>query len=235
MSARFVDFEAVRARFAGRRVAIVGSAPSVLENAPGYIDSHEVVVRVNNFKTVGPRTGFRTDVHYSFYGSSIRKTAAELRADGVTLCMCKCPDAKPLESPWHEKTGRVRGVDFRPIYKNRRGFWFCDVYVPTVARFLEGFELLGRHIPTTGFSAILEVLACEPFSVYLTGFDFFASGKHNVNERWRPGDPADPIGHVPEREAEILAAIARERVLGLDPTLAACLARASEREAARRA
>jgi len=37
--------------------------------------------------------------------------------------------------------------------------------------------------------------------VYLTGFDFFTSGKHNVNEPWRPGQPDDPICHRPDLEA----------------------------------
>ena len=28
----------------------------------------------------------------------------------------------------------------------------------------------------------------EPASVYMTGFDFFQSRIHNVDERWRPGE-----------------------------------------------
>jgi hypothetical protein len=48
-------------------------------------------------------------------------------------------------------------------------------------------------------------LRFEPASVYLTGFDFFSSCVHNVNEAWRPGNPDDPIGHAPERERAWLA------------------------------
>lgn len=196
----FVDFEAVRERLQGQRVAVVGSGPSVLENDPGFIDAHDVVVRVNNYKT-GRAAGYRTDVHYSFYGTSIRKTAEELRRDGVTLCICKCTDSRPIESEWHVRMGRLAGIDFRYIYKNRAAFWFCDTYVPDDARFLAKFELLGRHIPTTGFAAILDVLDCNPSSAYLTGFDFFGSKLHNVDETWRPGHPDDPICHLPQREA----------------------------------
>ena len=94
---RFVTFEDAAARLRGKSVAVVGSAPSCLDNAPGFVDGHDIVVRVNNYK-LGPAQGQRTDVHYSFYGSSIRKTAAELERDGVKCCMCKCPNAKPLES-----------------------------------------------------------------------------------------------------------------------------------------
>lgn len=196
---RFVTFSEASEQLRGKTVAVVGSAPSVLDNAPGFVDEHEVVCRINNYK-LGPAQGIRTDVFYSFFGSSIRKTAAELQRDGVTLCMAKCPNAKPLTSEWHERNNKPLGVDFRYIYEARQDFWFCDTFVPSVEHFLRSFELLGKHIPTTGFAAILDVLACEPRSVYLTGFDFMTSGIHNVDEKWRPGDPADPIGHRPERE-----------------------------------
>lgn len=213
---RFVDIGAVRERFAGRRVAVVGSGPGVLRNEPGLVDSHDVVVRVNNHKT-GPAQGYRTDVHYSFYGTSIRKTPEELQAEGVSLVLCKCPDAKVMESRWHERMHKPHGVDFRYIYRARAAWWFCDTYVPPVAEFLASFELLGRRIPSTGFSALLLVMGCAPASVYLTGFDFFASRVHNVDEPWRPGDPDDPIGHAPERERAWLRAH-RERV-NCDATL----------------
>jgi hypothetical protein len=202
----------------GKKVVIVGSGPGVLTNAPGFIDSHDVVIRVNNYKLSG-NTGKRTDIHYSFYGNSIRKTANELIRDGVNLCMCKCPDAQFMESKWHRRMGKMNGVDFRYIYSARRGFWFCDTYIPTVDEFMRGFELLGKHIPTTGFSALLDVLECQPASVYLTGFDFFSSGVHNVDEAWKPGDPADPIGHVPDKEAQWLFANMDKQPIQLDSVL----------------
>lgn len=213
----FVDFETVAARFHGKSVAIVGSGPGSLDNVPGFVDGHDIVVRVNNYK-LGPAQGFRTDVHYSFYGSSIRKSAPELQEDGVQLCMCKCPNAKPIESAWHERNGKQIGIDFRYIYSNRASWWFCDTYVPDVERFLESFELLGKHIPTTGFSAILDVMACAPRDVYLTGFDFFDSGIHNVDEPWKSGNPQDPIGHRPAAEAAWLEANL-SNLLTFDPKL----------------
>lgn len=220
---RFVSFSEAAERIRGKRVAIVGSAPAVLDNAPGFIDAHDVVVRVNNHKC-GPAQGFSTDVHYSFYGTSIRKTAKELKQEGVKLCWCKCPNSKPLSSAWHEQRNKPHGVDFRYIYEQRRDWWFCDTFVPDDARFLKTFELLGQHIPSTGFSAIADVLDCGPASVYLTGFDFFSSGMHNVDEPWTPGDPSDPIGHSPEREAEALVGFARRQVLALDARLSEILA-----------
>lgn len=218
---RFVTFDQVAEQFRGKSVAVVGSAPSCLENSVGFVDSHDIVLRINNHKC-GPAQGFRTDVHYSFYGNSIRKTAEELKSEGVRLLMCKCPDAKPLESEWHERNHKEAGVDFRYIFSMRAAtrFWFCDTFVPSVEHFMRSFNLLGRHIPTTGFAAILDILACEPKSVYLTGFDFMTSGLHNVNEPWRPGDPADPIGHRPRLEAEWLAENCERYPLAFDAKLA---------------
>jgi hypothetical protein len=138
--------------------------------------------------------------HYSFYGNSITKPAQALIDDGVKLCLCKCPDSKPLHSEWHEQNKRQNGIDFRWIYQTRAEWWFCDTFIPDDERFMEKFDLLGGHIPTTGFAAILDVLSWQPKSVYLTGFDFFASKIHNVDERWNPGDSSDPIGHDNDAE-----------------------------------
>lgn len=183
-----------------------------------------MVVRVNNYKLIGS-AGKRTDVHYSYYGNAIKKPAAQLQADGVTLCICKCPDAQFIESAWHRRKNRMAGVDFRWIYKQRADWWFCRTYVPTVDEFLAHFHLLGGHVPTTGFSAVLDVLSFEPAQVYLTGFDFFASGVHNVNERWRKGDPRDPIGHVPATERAFLKRNLDKHPIRMDAALTRAMAK----------
>lgn len=226
---RFVDHSALLERFRGRSIAIVGSGPGSLDNEPGFVDAHDVVLRVNNYKT-GPAQGFRTDVHYSFYGSSVRKTADELKSDGVTLCVCKCPDAQPIESDWHRRRGKLNGIDFRYIYRDRADWWFCDTFVPTAEHFMTSFELLGGHIPTTGFAAILDVLEYEPKSLFLTGFDFFESKIHNVNEPWRVGDPSDPIGHRPELELAWLRGNAKKYPISFDKRLAALTAQTKPTE-----
>lgn len=214
----FCDKEYVRGIFEGKTVAIVGSGPTVLDNKTGFIDSHDVVVRISNYK-IFEETGLRTDVHYSFYGNSITKSKQELIDDGVYLCMCKCPNSQPIHSPWHERNGKQKGVDFRYIYNQRANWWFCPTYVPTDEEFLAQFELLKRHVPTTGFAAILDVLSYNPKSVYLTGFDFFSSGIHNVDEGWKKNNPQDPIGHVPNEERRWLMNNYRKHPIVLDPAL----------------
>lgn len=220
---RFVSFEDCARRFRGKRVAIVGSGPGVLDNEPGFVDGHDVVVRVSNYK-LGPAQGMRCDVHFSFYGNSITKRREDLQLDGVRLCMCKLPNSQPIESDWHRARGKLVGIDYRYIYRNRAAWWFTDTFVPDDAHFLKTFNLLGQHQPTTGFSAILDVLASEPASLFLTGFDFFTSGVHNVDEPWRPGDNSDPIRHRPDLEAEHIKDLARRHALTFDKRLAAILA-----------
>ena len=89
--------------------------------------------------------------------------------------------------------------------------------------FLEKFELLDRHQPTTGFSAILDVVACHPARVYLTGFDGFASKLHNVDEPWKAGDPSDPIKHRPDLEMAWIAQNMDRHPLTFDAKLTAIL------------
>lgn len=222
----FIDRGAVAGVVRGKTIALVGSGPGSLDNEPGFIDSHDLVCRVNNYRT-GKAQGFRTDLFYSFFGGSIKKTREELQADGVKLCLCKCPDSKFIESEWHRKTGKLKGTDFRYIYQDRRDWWFCDTYIPSRDEFMASFDLLDRHIPSTGFSAILFLQSLGPKSILLTGYDFFASRIHNVNEAWRPGNPDDPIGHSPERERAWLRKLAADAdgpPIAYDRRLAAIMA-----------
>ena len=187
----------------GKRICLVGSGPGSSANKFGFVDSHDVIVRVNNYK-LDWRTGSRTDVFYSYFGKAVKKTPEDLKRDGVKLCMAKCPDAKFMDSPWHASHGRESGVDFRWIYERRKYWWFCDTYIPTLDEFMKNFRLLGGHVPTTGFAALLDILSYDPEHIYMTGFDFFTSRIHNLNERWKPSKVSDPIGHVPITECEWL-------------------------------
>lgn len=199
----FLSRAEVAQRFEGKTVAVVGGGPGAFDNPLGRVDSFDIVVRVNNYRLMGG-TGHRCDVFYSFFGTSIRKTPGELRRDGVSLCIAKCPNAMPFESEWHRQNNRLMGIDYRMIYGRRSGWWFCDTYIPEVEEFMQVFNLLGGHVPTTGFSAILDVLSFGPRSVLLTGFDFFRSGRHNLTESWRPKNYDDPIRHMPEFERQWL-------------------------------
>ncbi len=80
--------------------------------------------------------------------------------------------------------------------------------------------VLDKHVPSTGFACIWEIMQCEPKKLYITGFDFMRSGKHNVDEMWRAGNPEDPIRHMWDKEAELLKQWAyKSKVLRLDDKL----------------
>lgn len=224
----FCDRAHVASILEGKSVAICGSGPGILKNPESFVDSFDVVVRVNNFKLTR-NTGYRTDVFYSYFGQAIRKTRGELQACGVRLCMAKCPDAKFMESQWHRRNGKERGVDFRWIYRERADWWFCPTYVPTLAEFMETFKLLGGHVPTTGFAAVRDVLSYKPSSIYMTGFDFFESRIHNVNERWRVINTTDPIRHRPQVERDWVRANLGNYPITMDEDGLAAISRKSRR------
>lgn len=212
------DLETV---FQDKSIAIIGSGPSALDNVGQFIDSHDFVVRVNNYKIRGfeERLGTKTDVHYSFYGSSIKKTVEELKRDKVKLCMCKCPNDF-VTSIWHNKNRKPFGCDWRYIYRQR--VWKdLPVFIPTMDHFLSRLSSLSLepmfgvlyngqpvfgHMPTTGFNAILDFLDLPIKSLYITGFDGFTSKIHNVNEPWRykTENEDDPMKHRPDVELKYL-------------------------------
>lgn len=201
--------------FKNRSVAVIGSAPSVKQNEARYINGYDEIIRINNYKTKGvalnkkpydytANVGSRTDWHYSFYGASIRKTSEELKKDGIKGHLCKCPNANAHMTEWHKMRGMQKGCDFGWIYRIRKDYWVAPVYIPEKEHYLKCFHLLGGHVPTTGFCCIWEMVNIGPKKIYITGFDFMTSGVHNVDEKWRPGIPDDPIGHVPHKEFEIV-------------------------------
>jgi hypothetical protein len=201
--------------FKGKTVAIVGSAPSVLNNRCTDIESYDLVVRINNYKTRGidlrnrsydytENVGVRVDYHYSFYGGSIRTTAQDLKNANCKGHLCKCPNDDCHVTDWHRERNFNQGGDFRPIYRRRAGFWVAPVYIPEKEHYMKLFHMLGDHVPTTGFACIWEISQLEPKKMYITGFDFFSSGRHNTDEIWRPGHQNDPIKHMPDVEAKLL-------------------------------
>ena len=198
--------------FSGKRVAIIGSGPSMFDNTMEHIDGHDIIIRVNNYKMRGyeDKVGSRCDYHYSFYGSSIKKTSKELRQDGIKGHLCKCPNDICHMTEWHEKNGKQNGCRFEWIYKNRQDFWIAPVYIPETRHYLQLFNKLNRHVPTTGFACIWEIMNLNPKELYITGFDFFVSKIHNGNEPWRSRNTDDPIKHLPLVEKHIFTRWAKE-------------------------
>ena len=183
--------------FDNKSVVVVGSAPSVLINSGKNIDSFDIVVRINKIKTgFEELIGNRTTILYSYFGKNIR---VDLNEHKIDLLMCKYPDA--------DIRGWVDGLihpgqceDFQWVYEYRKGYWKYPVWIPSKSRFKKNWNKLGGYIPTTGFCAVLDILQFSPRLVYMTGFDFFETKIHNINEKWNK--KRDGGGHHFNKEYE---------------------------------
>ena len=209
-----LEFKDLKKAFKDKNVVIIGSAPSALQhNTKSNIESYDEIIRVNNFKTKGidlkniaydyiELLGERTDWHYSFYGGSIRTKIEEIK--GIKGHLCKCPNDECHVTQWHIDRNQQQGGDFRPIYRRRKDYWIAPVYIPEKKHYMELFNILDKHVPSTGFACIWELIQCEPKKLYITGFDFMRCKKHNVDELWNPGNQDDPIRHMWDLEAALL-------------------------------
>lgn len=167
--------------FKNKRVAIVGGADSVLaEKLGNYIDSFDVVVRVNNgvraISTQSDYVGKRTDfLFHSFY----------TKKDD--------PGASPIELElWKQNNVGLLLYAFNGFYNyytytNMKKFiedtlCKCKFSMPTLNMHTEVANEVNPSGPTTGFSAISIVLKSIPQEVYITGFTFMKT-PHNSSFR----------------------------------------------------
>lgn len=167
--------------FQEKRVAIIGGADSVLQEPLGaYIDSFDVVVRINNgvkiiedqHRFVGLKTDFLFHTFYSEAGSK---------------------ESSPIEiSLWAKnKVGRIIFARHEDLdkFSIRNANHFMDVtgdkcvfsQVPKNESKKE-FAILSPFTPTTGFTAINVIMSCHPKELYLTGITFFKTA-HNLKYR----------------------------------------------------
>lgn len=168
--------------FRNKNVIVLGSAPSVTNTEAETIESFDIVVRLNNYRFFNESR--RIDVFYSYFGSNIRKSNETILNDGVGLVMCKYPNADFTSHNAGKTEDGISG-DFRTVYQGRK--FPVPHYIPPLKDFQENFDLINR-ILTTGVSAVIDILRFKPKMLYMAGFDFFGSKKHNINEPWKPGD-----------------------------------------------
>lgn len=182
-SGKPVDEEYITKFFWNKTVLVLGSAPNVLETETDFMDSFDLIVRVNNYKNFNSCR--RTDVYASFFGKSIRKDIHNLRQDGVRLLMAKCPDdIVEVKNPDGSINTKL-SEDFRWIYEFRNE-WFKVAGIPLFIQTVENFNnnnIPIKQICTTGVAIILDILRCKPKHLYFAGFDFAMSGMHNINKR----------------------------------------------------
>lgn len=180
--------ERLRSVFAGRNVCLVAQGESLLEEKRGgFVDTHDIVVRMNHFKVAGyePWVGTRTTVH-AFTNHSALHSRECYEAD-----FYYCSD------------GFLIGEhDAAVLHDGSLLFWSRP----------EGNydEFLRGKWPTTGLRILLDVLTAGASNVTLLGYDFYQNscyyfapmrvGEKPVSDGFKDWQPAST--HDPAREKE---------------------------------
>lgn len=155
----------------GKRVVIVGPAPSVVGSNQGtIIDSYDIVVRLNKALPIphGLKNdiGTRTDVLYNCMNPS-PECGGEIKTDILTE-----NGVKFLVAPYPPTTGYRFGADIENYLKlNGQKVPFCHFDQKLFADLLKEIKL-----PNTGISAIIDLLSFNIKELYITGFTFFKGG-----------------------------------------------------------
>lgn len=185
--------------FNNKSVVILGSAPCVLNVSAEELEQFDVIVRVNNYAHFNACR--RVDVYYSFFGRSIKGIEEKIRRDNPAFLFFKYPFDFVFNK--HTKGREIAGKsgDFRYVQRLRKDVLLnTKHFAQTPANFISSFCAIGS-IPTTGVSAILDIIRYQPSELAIAGFDFFKSKKHNINEVWHP---KDGNGHDFETEETVV-------------------------------
>ena len=161
----------------GKRVVLVGPAPSVIDSAQAaLIDSYDVVVRLNKAlpipKDLQKDIGTRCDILYNCMnpsddcGGTININT--LNKYGVKFLVGAYP---PVDSVGTTKL-RIK-TDNLSFYNKNRNNWRSFCYTDKT-HFLSLWKLM--RLPNTGTMAILDLLRFDIKELYITGITFFKVG-----------------------------------------------------------
>ncbi|HEX9900066.1 MAG TPA: glycosyltransferase family 29 protein [Candidatus Methylomirabilis sp.] len=158
----------------GKRVALVGPAPTVQGSGQGpRIDAHDVVVRLNHAVPIPPNlrpdVGTRTEVLYhnlSFTGPDklpLSEFLPLLPASGMWICS-PCPYIRWLPGTIGRIDAVVQALGGRLPFRT----------MPP-RRYLRLYARL-RGMPNAGVCAIRDLMGFALRGLYMTGFTFYAGG-----------------------------------------------------------
>jgi len=201
----------------GASLAIVGNAGYLADlQQGGHIDSHDLVLRMNNFRTaeLEPQVGRRLDIFMStFYH--------DVQLDPSLIAQARYLIASVPNNL------RKRGLNWRhgqAITAALQQLGRREVFVPSYESFDTKRRQIGKY-PTTGAMAlflVLEHLLPVCGSIYVTGFSFFTGRSHYFGDQ-----RVLPTNHAPDREQQLFADLLRplwqSGRLTFDPQLAESL------------
>jgi hypothetical protein len=200
----------------GASLAIVGNAGYLAELDQGpQIDGHDLVLRMNNFRTSGfeRQVGRRCDIFLSGFCQDVDFTRPELRAAKLIVSSIPANFRKLPDMKIHTRGGEWITAGLLAMRRRR-------AYVPEVCEFASRIRQIGRY-PTTGAMAILlalEKLAGACTCVYITGFSFFDGPTHYFTSQQivpRNHDIASERGLL----QELLAPAVSSGRVSLDPRM----------------
>jgi hypothetical protein len=155
-------------------VAVVGNAGYLADLTQGsLIDDHQLVIRLNNFRTVGfgRAVGERCDILFTSFFKDISFDRPELSSVDHVVSSVPNNLYKSDRAHLHHRHGEHITAGMEELGRH-------EVYVPSSEVFRDACARCGA-VPSTGFMAIEFVLRNFRFrSVFVTGFSFFQGREH---------------------------------------------------------
>ncbi len=158
------------------KVIIVGNGPSILDNKNGHkIDAFDVVVRINNFQTIGfeEYSGFRRDVLFTCRLNEFNSAAEISSFREVIISLLMNPlDGVTISEKILEHPNITTRIDWPHVYElgMRAG-------------------IVRPQYPSTGLICI-DYMIRRYGAVTITGFDFFKRGNgHYFSKEERKSPP----------------------------------------------
>jgi hypothetical protein len=196
---------AALSEFRDATLAIVGNAGYLVElNQGNKIDRHDLVLRMNNFRTAGfeSQVGQRTDIFLSTFYHDVDLTNPAIPACRLLIASV----------PFNHQRDRQQGILQKHAEQITQGLTRLgrrQVFVPEWEYFLAQKQAIGKY-PTSGAMALLlatQFLLGVCRSVYVTGFSFFSGPSHYFSNQ-----QVNPRNHAPEREQQFIRELLKPHV-----------------------
>lgn len=208
--------------FKDKRVVIIGGADSAYKEKLGeYIDSFDVVVRVNNgvrviekyVEYIGKRTDFLFHTLYEDVDGG---------GSPIELELWQRMGVQNLVFSHH--TNSIYGENLKRFVLSKQG----DVKIVQMSEdvYQHNMRSIYPYHPTTGLIAIETILMCKPSMLYITGITFFRTAhqqeyRKGSLDQWLNIIQSKDSLHNPEAEYAVFKQLyfANKSVFVLDKTL----------------
>lgn len=201
-----------------KSIAIVGNSGYLLQNKYGkLIDSHDLVLRMNNFITTGyeESVGKKFDIYICNF---FRDINFENIAHTPNIIISSVPN-----NFFKNENGHLTSFHSKEITNGAKKLAQKKIFSPRTSSYKKYADNLGSK-PSTGLMAIIlakEILSPIAKNIFITGFSFFQGKNHYFSNQ-----PADTRTHSPEGEIKFAKKLILESEasnISTDKTLEAIL------------